>query len=300
MAFSENLQFIRSQAGVTQEQLAEQLNVSRQSVSKWESGTSFPEMDTLLRICDLYDTNLDTLLRGSVEESQVADTAQYDHFMNIFTWQITLSVGAILAGISLMIFAAALGLPETLATALFLLVLTVSVVTMVAGGIQYDNFRRKHPCIPDFYTEEEKDAFHRRFVWYIAGGVGAILFGVIALLLFFTAFPEREPYESLASGVFLLIIAGAVMSFIYGGMQEDKYKIWKYNRDNNPTPEAKQRQNLIGAACGVIMLLATAVYVGLGLAKGLWGTAWWVFAVGGILCGVVSVALNPYKGEDDA
>ena len=65
MAFSDNLQYIRAQVGVTQEQLAEQLNVSRQSVSKWESGASFPEMDTLLRICDLYDVNLDTLLRGS-------------------------------------------------------------------------------------------------------------------------------------------------------------------------------------------------------------------------------------------
>ena len=40
MAFSDNLQFIRPQGGVTQEQLAEQLNVSRQSVSKWESGVS--------------------------------------------------------------------------------------------------------------------------------------------------------------------------------------------------------------------------------------------------------------------
>ena len=40
MAFSDNLQFIRAQAGVTQEQLAEQLDVSRQSVSKWESGGS--------------------------------------------------------------------------------------------------------------------------------------------------------------------------------------------------------------------------------------------------------------------
>ena len=76
MAFPENLQFIRAGASVTQEQLAEQLGVSRQSVSKWESGQSFPEMDTLLRICDLYNVNLDTLLRGSLEESRVEDTAQ--------------------------------------------------------------------------------------------------------------------------------------------------------------------------------------------------------------------------------
>ena len=97
MAFSENLQYIRAQAGITQEQLAEQLEVSRQSVSKWESAASFPEMDTLLRICDLYNVNLDTLLRGSVEESNISDTAQYDSFMNRFAHRISFSVGAIIA-----------------------------------------------------------------------------------------------------------------------------------------------------------------------------------------------------------
>ena len=298
MAFSDNLQFIRAQAGVTQEQLAEQLDVSRQSVSKWESGASFPEMDTLLRICDLYDVNMDTLLRGSVEESRVSDTVRYDDHMNHFSLQIALSVFAIIAGVALMILLSALGLSEMLAVALFMLILTISVVVMVAGGIQHDNFRKKHPVIQDFYTEEEKDAFHRKFVWYIAGGVGAILFGVVLLVGVFAFLPEKEPYESFAAAVFMLLVAGAVFSFIYGGIQEDKYKIWKYNRDNNPDPESKRRLDLIGAACGVIMLLATAVYVGLGLTRNAWGTAWWLFAVGGSLCGVVSVALNPYKGED--
>ena len=301
MAFSDNLQFIRAQAGVTQEQLAEQLNVSRQSVSKWESGTSFPEMDTLLRICDLYDVNMDTLLRGSVEKSRVSDTARYDDFMNRFSLRMALSISAIIAGVALMIVLNAYNPSdsfEMLAGALFMLIVTISVVVIVASGIQYDNFRKKHPVIQDFYTEEEKDAFHQKFVWYIAGGVGAILFGVVLLIGVFAFLPEKEPYESISAAVFLLLIAGAVFSFVYGGIQEDKYKIWKYNRDNNPDPESKRRLDLIGAACGVIMLLATAVYVGLGLTRNAWGNAWWLFAVGGILCGVVSVALNPYKGED--
>ncbi|MDE7009837.1 MAG: helix-turn-helix domain-containing protein, partial [Oscillospiraceae bacterium] len=46
MSLSENLQFLRQRRGITQEQLAEELDVSRQSVSKWESGVSYPEMDT--------------------------------------------------------------------------------------------------------------------------------------------------------------------------------------------------------------------------------------------------------------
>ena len=101
MAFPKNLQFIRAQAGITQEQLAEQLEVSRQSVSKWEGGQSFPEMDTLLRICDLYDVNLDTLLRGSVEESRVEDTARYDQFMTRFARRMAISIGGIIAGAGL-------------------------------------------------------------------------------------------------------------------------------------------------------------------------------------------------------
>lgn len=298
MTFCSNLQFLRAQEGITQEQLAEKLDVSRQSVSKWESGQSFPEMDTLLQICNLYDVSLDVLLRGSVENSRVTDTAQYDRFMNGFTWRVVLSVGGILIGVVAMILAVALNVPEMMATAIFLLALTVASVTLVASGIQYDYFCKRHPVINDFYTQEEKDAFHQKFVWLISGGVGAILFGVVMMLLLFAVVPEREPYESYVTAGFLVIVTGAVMAFIYAGIQEEKYKIWKYNRDNNPTSEVKARQNLIGAVCGVLMLLVTALYVGLGLTQGAWGTAWWVFAVGGILCGAVCVALDPYKGED--
>lgn len=48
MSLGENLQFLRKRNDITQEQLAEKLNVSRQSVSKWESDTAYPEMDKLL------------------------------------------------------------------------------------------------------------------------------------------------------------------------------------------------------------------------------------------------------------
>ncbi len=298
MAIPENLQFIRAQAGVTQEQLAEQLEVSRQSVSKWEGGQSFPEMDTLLRICDLYDVNLDTLLRGSVEESRVEDTALYDQFMSRFARRMAAAIGGIIAGAGLCLLLDTLGVPEMLVSAAMLLTVTICVVVIVASCIQYENFRRRYPVIADFYSQEEKDSFHQKFVWYITGGIGAILFGVTLLMLFFSVFPEQEPYESWGASLFLLMIAGAVTSFVYAGINDEKYKIWKYNRNNNPTPEAKRRLNLIGAIQGAMMTLVTAVYVGLGLSMDLWRTAWWIFAVAGILCGVVAIVLDPYKGED--
>lgn len=299
MAFPENLQYLRSRNNVTQEQLAEILGVSRQSVSKWESGASFPEMETLLRVCDLYGVDLDTLLRGDLADSFKADTDGYDRFMDRFSLRVTCSVGAIIAAVAVMILLRALGVHEMLSVSFFMLALTVSVMVLVVSGIEEEHFRKKHPFIQDFYTEEARDAFHHRFVWYIAGGVGAILLDVALLIAAFAFLPDREPYTSIITAVFLLFIAGAVMSFTYGGMQKDKFKIWKYNRDNAPTPEAKKRLGQIGTACGCIMLAVTAIYVALGLTRNAWGSAWWLFPVGGIGCAIVSTILNPYKEDGD-
>ena len=298
MAFSDNLQFLRTRRGETQEQLAETLEVSRQSVSKWESGQSYPEMDTILRLCELYGVDLDTLMRGSVEESLVEDTAQYDRFMNGFSRRMAFAVGGIIAGVALCGLLDAKEVSDYLTYGVFLLIVAVCVVAIVASGLQLDNFRKQYPVITDFYTEKQKQDFRQKFIWFIAGGVGAILFGVALMILFFAKFPEEEPFESFAVSVFLFIVAGAVTSFIYAGIQEDKYKIWKYNRDNNPTPEVKKRWGLISTICASLMVLTTAIYVGLGLALDLWDRAWWIFAVAGILCAVVYIVLDPYRNED--
>ncbi|BDR53548.1 transcriptional regulator [Bombiscardovia nodaiensis] len=66
MGFRANLQYLRSQRHMTQEQLAMLVGVSRQAVSKWESEKAYPEMDKLLAICDLFGCTLDDLVLGDV------------------------------------------------------------------------------------------------------------------------------------------------------------------------------------------------------------------------------------------
>jgi len=293
MALPENLQFLRAHGGVTQEQLAERLDVSRQSVSKWESGGAYPEMDTLLKLCDMFHIDLDTLLRGDAAQALAEDSAGYDDFMTGFARRIAGAVAGIIASAGLGTAVGNLVPPEELGGFILLLGVTIAMVVLIASGIQYDNFCQRHPVIEDFYTQAQRDGFQRRFVWYIAGGVGAILFAVAAMCLAFSFLPEREPYESMLGAVFLLIVAGAVYSLVYGGMMSDKYNIENYNRSNNPTEAEKAQRRRASTACGVIMLLATAIYVGLGLTRGMWKSAWWVFVVGGILCGVAALLLGP-------
>ena len=293
MSLSENLQYLRAREGLTQEQLAERLDVSRQSVSKWESNASYPEMDTLLKLCGIFHTDLDTLLRGSAEKSLSEDTAGYDRFMTSYARKIAGGVSAIIAGVALWSFLYALGLSEMLGAAILLLVIAAAAVVFIASGMEEEHFRKKHPTIPDFYTEQEREVFHRRYIWYIAGGVGAILLGVVLMVLLFTVVPEREPYESIVGGAFLLIVACAVYFLIYGGMLEDKYNIARYNRVNNPTAGDKERRRRAVTACAVIMVLATALFLFQGLAHDRWDLAAVIYPVGGVLCGAVWLLLGP-------
>ena len=62
MKFSENLKYLRKQAGLTQEQLAEKLNVSRQAITKWESGQSLPDIENLKEISYIFSVSIDSLV----------------------------------------------------------------------------------------------------------------------------------------------------------------------------------------------------------------------------------------------
>ena len=73
MFFASNLQKLRKRENMSQEALAERLDVTRQSVSKWESGASYPEMDKLISICKIFNVDMDTLVNGDVLEEKTQE-----------------------------------------------------------------------------------------------------------------------------------------------------------------------------------------------------------------------------------
>ncbi|MCD7729409.1 MAG: helix-turn-helix domain-containing protein [Clostridia bacterium] len=79
MSFANNLYYLRKQSGISQEELADRLNVSRQAVSKWETGESYPETEKIIAICDMYGVTMDELIRGDItvkKENDVPDEPQ--------------------------------------------------------------------------------------------------------------------------------------------------------------------------------------------------------------------------------
>lgn len=73
MSFGQNLQCLRKMSNkMTQEELAERLGVSRQTVSKWELDIGYPEMDKVIELCSLFSCNMDELVRGDLNISNDA------------------------------------------------------------------------------------------------------------------------------------------------------------------------------------------------------------------------------------
>lgn len=70
MELSKNLQALRKRNGFSQEELAERLSISRQAVSKWESGQSYPDLDNLVELARIYGVSVDSMLGRDLEDAE--------------------------------------------------------------------------------------------------------------------------------------------------------------------------------------------------------------------------------------
>lgn len=309
MSLGENLQYLRKKENITQEQLAEQLNVSRQSVSKWESDTTYPEMDKLLQLCQMFHCSMDDLVQGNIHDINIEGKSEYDSHMNLFSKLISLGVGVIIFGVSFMSLLYGINyfissgtevIKEDFANMIFLIFVTIGVAILIVIGIQHTNFVNKNKQIDNFYTQKEIDLFNKKFPVLIAAGVSLILIGVIILLGSEAIYPEitsNEYLESLMMSLFMLFVAIAVMLFIYACIQKSKYNIEEYNKINDKESDTYKTEKLKGSINGCIMLLSTIIYLILASRSGNFGMPHCMaFAIGGICCFITSIIVD-YKKD---
>lgn len=287
MSFSENLQYLRKKQNLTQEQFAEQMEVSRQAVSKWESGQSYPEMEKLLQICEQFGCSMDSLVKGDVTEEAKEDSTGYNRHMNRYSIMVSSAVALIIFSVAI---AASLDgiVSEAITNVIMFILIGIAVYILIISGINHQYYRKRYPNIDNFYTEEQHANFNRIFAVAIASGVSLIIFALcLNIWLEYTVIPYSE---QISGGVYLLCIAVAVGIFIFFGIQKAKYDIGRYNQENGPKDPGKKQ--LAGKLCGVIMLLAAALFLFLGLSFDMFRSAAVIFPVAGIFCGIVCLLLG--------
>ncbi len=299
MNFSENLQSLRKSSGISQEQLAERLGVSRQAVSKWETDGGYPETDKIIQLCDMFGVTMDELIKGPVAVDKAEIRKKYDRHYNAFAKGIATGVMLIIAGPALSTLFSDLfrGSPaEALATASVLILAVAGIIPLIIFGIKDAAFKRANPSVPEIYTAKERERFDTKvFPYLIAGGVLLIFLGIIL-----TSDAVPNGFKNFGASPMLFSVAAAVWLFIYGGIMHAKFDIKKYNRgigdeliikdtDSEEVVRKKRRERVANTACGVIMLTATAVYLGIGFLAGIWDPSWVVFPLCGIACVIVKL-----------
>ncbi|MCI6274622.1 MAG: helix-turn-helix transcriptional regulator [Tractidigestivibacter sp.] len=291
MSFRDNLQHLRATRNMTQEQLAMLLGVSRQSVTKWEAEKSYPEMDKLIKICQLFDCTLDDLVCGDLTARPVEQTAVpagpakdicgYDDHWRGFSARVacgsalcvlSLAAPSLLEGEAGVSFGL-LRVSSTSALGTFLMfaLIALGCALLIPAGISHAAFVREHPFVEDFYTAEDRRRASRLLSTFVATGTILVLLAIGTSALF-----EDSGGKDAA---FLATMAAAVGTFAWGGlMYGSRVNVAAYNLsavddlsdseiDILPLEEAeraelratRERNKRIERTCGVIMLVATIV-----------------------------------------
>lgn len=293
MNFGENLQTLRKLKNYSQEDLADKLQVSRQAVSKWESGTGFPETEKLISICDLFDCSMDELVKGKISIDSNSEKEVYDSFMNKFSMSISLAIMLILIGATLLLTILGFNIDNDMFGIVILLIFVVfSVPIFIVKGIEMENFKTKYPKLSNIYSQEEIDSYNKKFAKMIAMSISIILIGVVVMMT--TIALKIFDYSStFPVSILMCFISVAVPLLVNTGIQKDKYDIEKYNKENSMY--SKDELDKVGAYCGVIMLVATIIYFLISFIFNIWEISWIVFPVGGMICGIVSILLKKEK-----
>lgn len=292
MNLGENLQNLRKAKEMSQEELAEKLNVSRQAVSKWETGETSPETEKIIMICDLFDCTMDSLVKGKVMIKDEASKKVYDKFMNKFSKGISFGVLMILIGVTLLLTIIGIAPKGDLEKYVFfgvsvlMLFVIVAIPIFIVLGIKMDSLQRKYKDMKNFYNIEEREKFETKFAIMIASAVSIILVGVIILILLL-GFKLFDIRSTLPYAIFMIFVTIASPIFVYAGIQKSKYDMANLRYGHLEISEEVAEK--IGRISAVIMISATIIYFILGFVFNLWTINWLVYPIGGMICGIVAV-----------
>lgn len=192
MEFNEKLQELRKQKGLTQEELAEALYVSRAAVSKWESGRGYPNIDSLKEISRFFSVTIDDLLSGS----QILTIAEEDQKQKN-SLLLDLVFGLLDLSVSMFLFLPLFGQREhdtvyevsLLALSNIAPYLMGAYIAIIAGMILWGILTLAlQNCNGKFWVN------YKRRISFLLGGLGTLLFIV-----------SMQPYAAALLFIFLCI-----------------------------------------------------------------------------------------------
>lgn len=319
MILADKIMNLRKKACMSQEELADKLNVSRQSVSKWESAQSIPDLDKIIALSKIFGVSTDFLLKDEIEmQDPIEDNINYetntkkvslneanDYLKIVHNSSIKIALGVFLCIISPISLVLLAGLSETYKVinenvastiglvTLFILVAIAVLLFMLSFSeakeyeyIQTKSFETEYGVIG--MVKEKKKNYQAA---YNRGLIVGILLCVLSVIPLFVAIAFKEDIYAIygvcllflivAIGVFMIVNVSVKMNAYIALLQEGEY-------DKN----VKEKNPLIAAISSAYWAVATIIYLVWSFTTNAWGDTWIVWVVAGILFGAISPILN--------
>ena len=324
MILADKIMTLRKKAGWSQEELAARLNVSRQSVSKWEGAQSIPDMDKVVQMSRLFGVTTDFLLKDELEIEEhtqsepmdepplrrvtMAEASAYLALRRAAAPKMALATFlCIISPVALLILAAMsemsrFGISENAASGIGLCGLLVLVAIGVAlfltcsARVRDFAFLEEEPFETEYgvsgmVKERMQDFANTYSRLNITGTVLCIL---SAVPLFVSMCIETADVVYVAAVCLLLIIAGiGCVAFTYGGTIHASME--RLLEEGDYTRQQKSRRGVKGAISTIYWLLVTAIFMwytfgpsGNGQAR----YSWFIWAIAGVLYAAVMLVVN--------
>ena len=324
MILADKIMTLRKKAGWSQEELAARLNVSRQSVSKWEGAQSIPDMDKVVQMSRLFGVTTDFLLKDELEIEEHTQSEPIDEpplrrvTMEEASAYLALRRTAapkmalatflcIISPVALLMLAAMsemsrFGISENAASGIGLCGLLVLVAIGVAlfltcsAKVRDFAFLEEEPFETEYgvsgMVKERMQDFAGTYSWLNI--VGTVLCILSAVPLFVSMCIETADVVYVAAVCLLLIIAGiGCVAFTYGGTIHASME--RLLEEGDYTRQQKSRRGVKGAISTIYWLLMTAIFMwytfgpsGNGQAR----YSWFIWAIAGVLYAAVMLVVN--------
>ncbi len=315
----------RKKNGWSQEDLADKLGVSRQSVSKWESAQSIPDLQRILEMSKLFGVSTDYLLkdeegdRGSFEAEDPGEIRrrvsmeEANDFLAAnegFAKKVSLGVAMIISGVVLLLVAVALQsgnvipVSENAAAGIGVVLLLLSVVAALAiiipAGLAYSKwgwlgetpFETEYGV--DGAVRARDERYQSTFVKNITIGVIIIMLGVMGIVGA-SLLSSNEGVQIGAVAVFMALVTIAVYLFVQAGVIKSGYA--RVLREGDYAPKGP-KDRVVDTVTTVYWLLVTAGFFAWSFIWNAWDKSWLVWPIAGIGYAVIAAILKGVRGND--
>ena len=317
MILAEKIINLRKKNGWSQEELAEKLGVTRQSISKYEGAQSIPDLDKILKLSEIFGVTTDYLIKDELEEEEYAPSQMHENesesdrsvhkvtmemaneYLQIIDWSAGKTAFAtmlcILSPIVLLMLGAMSEMPnyhisENAAAGIGICVLIVLIAIAVTIFILCGMKTKKYEFMEkeDIETaygvsgmvKEKRDAYHSPYVTQLVIGITCCICSVIPL---FGTLAVSESDFYMVSAVCMLLTLVAIGTYFIVRSAAKMNAVNQLLEEEDYTRQKKHENKKMSGPVMVYWLIATAIYLAWSFTTNDWDRTWIIWPVVGVL-----------------